>query len=91
MSFSFCDTAWLSWPLVSSSRSSSVRTRFGRVLEPPPQREDLLLEGAGVLLQLGQLVLLADGDHLLDRCLLRGPYTATFPRWLPGLFAAGVG
>ena len=46
---------------------------LGRVLEPPPQREDLLLEGAGVLLQLGQLVLLADGDHLLDRCLLRDP------------------
>ena len=28
-SFSFWETAWASWPLVSSSRSSSVRTRLG--------------------------------------------------------------
>ena len=28
-----------SWPLVSSSRSSRVRTRFGRVLQPAAQRE----------------------------------------------------
>src|SRR5690606_18879924 len=25
----FCETAWASWPLVSSRRSSSVRTRLG--------------------------------------------------------------
>ena len=59
---------------------------LGRVLEPAPQREDLLLEGAGVLLQLGQLVLLADGDHLLDRCLV----AATLHRHIPPVVAGFI-
>ena len=41
---SFWETAWASWPLVSSRRSSSVRTRFRGVLEPAPEDDDLFLE-----------------------------------------------
>ena len=56
-SFSFWETAWASWPLVSSSRSSRVRTRFGRVLEPAAEDDDLFLEALDRLLELGDLAL----------------------------------
>ena len=43
VSFSFCETAWASWPLVSSSRSSRAWTRPGLSWSRRRRARDLLL------------------------------------------------
>ena len=73
---SFWETAWASWPLVSSSRSSRVRTRFGCVLEAAPEDDDLFLERLQLVLEIADLALVlgeaslvlgGHADHLLTR------------------------
>ena len=64
-SFSFWETAWASWPFVSSSRSSSVRTRFGRVLQTAPEDDDLFLEALDRLLELVDLRLVLGQSALV--------------------------
>ena len=41
VSFSFCEIAWFSCPLVSKRRSSSDLHAFGAFLEPSPERDYL--------------------------------------------------
>ncbi|GIU89228.1 MAG: hypothetical protein KatS3mg010_0327 [Acidimicrobiia bacterium] len=71
-SFSFCETAWASWPFVSSSRSSSVRTPLGRVLQAAAEDDDLLLEALDHLLELVDLRLV-----LGESALVLGRHRAT--------------
>ena len=66
---SFWETAWASWPLVSRSRSSSVRTRFGaswrrrrRTTTSSSRRLQLALELADLALVLGEAPLVL-GRH----------------------------
>ena len=54
-SFSFWETAWASWPLVSSSRSSSVRTRLGASCSRRRSDDHLFLEALDLLLELVDL------------------------------------
>ena len=75
VSFSFCETAWASWPLVSSSRSSSVRTRLGASGQLAREgTATLLFERSG--LRSAQLV------KLRRRTIARAQSrTTSLPRW----------
>lgn len=50
-SFSFWETAWASWPLVSSRRSSSVRIRLGVSWGALADHDEfvVVIEGAGAV------------------------------------------
>ena len=84
---SFCETAWASWPFVSSSRSSRVRTRFGaswsrrrRTTTSSSRVFSLLLEIADLALVLGEASLvLGSHVHLLRRPLDGDPTPAAAP------------
>ena len=58
---SFWEMACWSWPLVSSSFSSRVRTRFGRVLHAAAQAEHFFLEHLGLVPEFCHLTLVG-GD-----------------------------
>ena len=94
-SFSFCETAWASWPLVSSRRSSSVRTRFGaswrrrrRTTTSSSSAFSLLLKLADLAFVFSEASLVLGGHVTTSHCgraLDAAPYTRVL--CAPGHFA----
>ena len=81
---SFWETAWASWPLVSRIFSSSVRTRFGCVLEPAAEDDDLLLQPLELALEVADLAFV-----LSQTPVVLGSHALT--SWIPGCDVPGVG
>ena len=84
-SFSFWETAWASWPLVSSRRSSSVRTRFGAswrrrrsTTTSSSRRLHLLLQIADLALVLSEASLVL-GGHARPPPTRRAPALVAAP------------
>ena len=61
-SFSFWDSAWASWPFVSRSRSSRVRTRLGASWSRRRSCDDLVFEACQLGPEFGDFLLVLGGQ-----------------------------